>query len=111
MDRSCPQLHPLSSPEGLAHGGLDVQRADVLPVLLQERDQEVDSVHDVGADLLLGHADMADGDSHAQHLLQLELDGGLGLSDLANVHAGADINGLAPPSATRDTDPTPYSLS
>ena len=72
----------LVDPEGLAHGGLDVQRADVLPVLLEQGDQEVDGVHDVGTDLSLGHADVADGHSHAQHLLQLELDGGLGLSDL-----------------------------
>jgi len=31
---------------------------------------------------LVRHADMADGNAKAQHLLQLELDGGLDLLDL-----------------------------
>ena len=42
----------LVDPERLAHAGLDVQRAHVLPVLLQQGDQEVDGVHNVGTDLL-----------------------------------------------------------
>lgn len=41
----------------LAHGGLEVERLDVLPVLLEERDQEVDSQHGVGEDLLRRHLD------------------------------------------------------
>jgi hypothetical protein len=32
----------LEDAEGLAHGALDVKRLDVLPVLLEERDEEVD---------------------------------------------------------------------
>lgn len=32
----------------LAHRRLDDERLDVLPVLLQERDEEVDGKHDVG---------------------------------------------------------------
>ena len=72
----------LVDPEGLAHGGLDVQGAYILPVLLEQGDQEVDGVHNVGTDLSLGHADVANSDGHAQHLLQLELDGRLGLIDL-----------------------------
>ena len=38
---------------GLAHSRLDVERAHVLPVLLQERDQEVDRHLDVDVELLL----------------------------------------------------------
>ena len=33
----------LEQTDGLANGGLDVQRLDVLPVLLEQGDQEVDS--------------------------------------------------------------------
>lgn len=32
----------------LAHGRLEVERLDVLPVLLEKGDKEVDSQHDVG---------------------------------------------------------------
>ena len=38
---------------GLSHRRLDVEGADVLPVLLQERDEEVDSHLDVDVELLL----------------------------------------------------------
>ena len=33
----------LEETDGLAHGGLDVQRLDVLPVLLEQGDEEVDA--------------------------------------------------------------------
>ena len=67
---------------GGAHGGLDGQGAHVLPALLQERDEVVDGQHDVTDQLVLGHADVADSDTHAENLLQLELDGGLDLGHL-----------------------------
>lgn len=47
-----------------------------MPVLLQERDQEVDAHHDVGDDLVFRHANVADSDRETEHLLQLEFDGG-----------------------------------
>ena len=65
------------------HRSLDGKATNVLPALLQERDEVVDGQHDVGDELLLGHLDVADGDTHAEHLLELELDGGLDLVDLA----------------------------
>jgi hypothetical protein len=65
------------------HAGLDDQAAHVLPALLQERDQVVDGQHDVANQLLLLHLDVAHGDTHAENLLELELDGGLDLGDLA----------------------------
>ncbi len=66
----------------LAHGGLDVERLDVLPLLLKKRDQEVDGKHDVGEQLVVGHLDVANGDTEAENLLELELDGALDLVDL-----------------------------
>lgn len=68
---------------GRAHGGLDGKRSDVLPALLEEGDEVVDGQHDVADQLILGHANVADGDTHAEHLLQLELDGGLDVVHLA----------------------------
>ena len=64
------------------HRGLDGQGSDVLPSLLQERNEVVDGQHDVRDQLILGHAHVSDSDTHAEHLLQLELDGGLDFIDL-----------------------------
>jgi hypothetical protein len=69
---------------GRRHGSLDGQATNVLPSLLQQRDKVVDGQHDVGNQLLRGHADVADSDSQAENLLELELDGGLDLVDLAS---------------------------
>lgn len=74
---------------GRRHGSLDGEAPNVLPALLQQRDEVVDGQHDVGDQLLLRHADVADGDTHAEHLLELELDGGLDL-----VHPGAEVVGV-----------------
>jgi hypothetical protein len=68
---------------GRRHSSLDGEATNVLPALLQKRHQVVDGQHNVGNKLLLGHLDVADGDTHAEHLLELELDGGLDLVDLA----------------------------
>jgi hypothetical protein len=70
--------------DGLAHRGLDVQALDVLPVLLEEGDEEVDrcgnvrcvdrerkrrrTKHDVSEDGILSHLDVADGNTEAKHL-------------------------------------------
>ena len=85
---------------GLAHRRLDVKRLDVLPVLLEERDQEVDGCrtnvsrltmievvvrrtqHDVTKDLVVIHVNVANSNTQAKDLLELELDGGTDLSDL-----------------------------
>ena len=44
--------------------------------------------YDVGEDLVVGHLDVADGDTQTENLLQLELDGGLDLVDLASKVVG-----------------------
>ena len=67
---------------GGAHGSLECEGANVLPALLEEGDEVVDGQHDVADKLLIGHVDVADGDTHAENLLELELDGGLDLGDL-----------------------------
>lgn len=92
----------LEEADGLAHRCLDVQRFDVLPILLEERDEEVDALggrivshgsfeeermgvltqHDVSENLVVIHLDVANGDAQAQDLLELELDGGTDLGDL-----------------------------
>jgi len=74
----------LEETDRLAHGRLDVKGLDVLPVLLEEGDEEVDAQHDVGEDLVLGHLDVTDGDTQAENLLELELDGRLDFDDLVS---------------------------
>lgn len=59
---------------GRRHRSLDRQAAHVLPAFLQERHEVVDSQHDVGDQLILSHSYVANGDTHAENLLQLELD-------------------------------------
>ena len=68
---------------GWRHGSLDGQGTHVLPALLQQRDEVVDGQHDVANQLIFGHANVANGSTHAQNLLQLELNGRLDLRDLA----------------------------
>lgn len=67
---------------GWGHGSLDGERPNVLPALLQQGDEVVDSQHDVSNEIILSHFNVANCDTHAQNLLQLELDGGLDIRDL-----------------------------
>lgn len=75
------------------HGSLDDKTSDVLPALLQQRDEVVDGQHDVGNQLLGLHVDVSDGDTHAENLLQLELDGRLDLVDAASQVIGVGDGG------------------
>jgi len=75
-------LEDLEQSSGLAHGGFQMKRPNVLPILLQERNQEVDGHHSVGQKLIRVLSNVTDSDSHAQDLLQLELDGGFDISNL-----------------------------
>jgi len=65
-----------------AHGALDVEGFDVLPSLLEERDQEVDRHLNVDGQFQRLQGDVSDCDTDAKHLLQLELDGALEVVDL-----------------------------
>lgn len=84
--RRCCRIHYstaiLVQALGRRHGSLDGQATNVLPTLLQQGDQVVDGQHDVSNKLFLGHANVANGNTHAENLLQLELDGGFDLDDL-----------------------------
>lgn len=64
------------------HRSLDSKTSNVLPSLLEQRDKIVDSQHDVSNQLILSHIDVSNSNTQAQHLLQLELDRALDLSDL-----------------------------
>ena len=51
-----------------SHGALDVERADVLPILLEERHEEVDCENDVAAEVVLRHLHVTNTDGQTQHL-------------------------------------------
>ena len=61
-----------SSVESLhwAHGGLDVQRSHVLPVLLQQGDEEVHCQMDILDKIILSHTHVAHSNRQAEHLKQ-----------------------------------------
>lgn len=69
---------------GLAHGGLDVDRLEIVPSLLEEGGEEVDTHEDVLSELLLSHLLVTDGDGHAGNLLKLELNGGTSIINLGS---------------------------
>merc|ERR1719188_2431010 len=64
------------------HGGLDVETLDILPVLLQQGNQEVHGQVDVLDKFFLGHSNVANSNTEAQDFLHLELDGGLQIQSL-----------------------------
>ena len=80
--RLCQTVCPLVDALGWRHRCLHGQAADILPALLQQGDEVVDRQHDVGDQLIFSHTNVSDGDTHAENLLKLELDGGLNLVDL-----------------------------
>ena len=55
---------------------------DVVVALLQERSQEVEGHHDVGLEFIISHGHITHSVVHAGNFLELELDGGSGISDL-----------------------------
>ena len=69
-------------PLDLSHGGLDVETLHVLPVLLQQRHQEVHRQVNILDELLLTHLHVTHSDAEAENLLHLELDGGLQVEHL-----------------------------
>lgn len=68
--------------EWLAHGGLNVDGLNVVPALLEERGQEVETHEDVLSEFFLSHGLVTDGDVHASGLLKLELNAGSGIINL-----------------------------
>ena len=62
---------------GRAHGTLDIDLTNVLPLLLEQRGQKVGSQLGVDQDFLFRHGNVSDSNIQAHDLLHLELDGGL----------------------------------
>jgi len=67
---------------GLPHGALNVERLDVLPILLEQRDKKVHCDLNVGIDLLLCHVNVGACNTKGKHLLELELHCRLDVLDL-----------------------------
>ena len=101
-------LNSLIEAVRLTHGGLEVSGLEVLPILLEEGDEEVDGEGGVLTDFFFLHVDVADAAAEAENLLELELDGGADFLDLvleivsegnsggelvSTVHVGADNTG------------------
>lgn len=77
--------HPcLVKSESWTHGRLNNQGTNVLPLLLQQRDQEVNSHQDLVDQDILSHLNVTDGNSQTQDLLQLELDSRSDIVDLTS---------------------------
>ena len=68
---------------GLAHRSLYMDSPEILPSLLQEGDQEVETHDNVLSDFFLSHLLISDGNSHTCDLLKLELNGGSQIIDLS----------------------------
>jgi hypothetical protein len=77
-----PHFEHLVQPLWRAHSRLDRQAPHILPPLLQQTDQVIDSQHDIANQLILRHTHIPYGNTQTQHLLQLELDRALHLCHL-----------------------------
>jgi len=67
LNGTCQQCHSIQPLCG-AHGGLDVQRTHILPVLLQQRHEKVDSQVDICRELIWLHVHMTNSNSQTQNL-------------------------------------------
>lgn len=77
----------------------DSQAPDILPALLQQGDEVVDSQHDVTDQMVLRHPNIPNSDTETQHFLELELDGALDIGDLLREvlgvgDGGGELSGL-----------------
>ena len=59
----------------LAHGGVKVERLDILPALLKEGNEEVDAHVNVLSQVFGVHFNISDWGGHVQDFLKLEPDG------------------------------------
>merc|ERR1712142_1307678 len=74
----------LIQPLHRSHSTLDEERSNILPVLLQQRHQEVDRQEDVLSQLIFGHLNMTNSDSQTEDLLHLELDSSFDVIDFVH---------------------------
>ena len=80
-------LHLVQSLRG-SHRRLDVDGAHVLPVLLQQRHQEIDRQVNILCQVIIGHVNVTDSNTEAQNFLHLELDGCLDFLNLGGHRLG-----------------------
>merc|ERR1711930_14138 len=64
-------LNKLVKSDCWSHGGFDVEGPDVLPLFLQQGNQEIDGHVDVLDQLIVVHVDITDGDGQAQNFFHL----------------------------------------
>merc|ERR1719326_1428357 len=86
-------LNKLVKSDCWSHGGFDVEGPDVLPLLLQQRNQEIDGHVDVLDQLIVVHVDITDGDGQAQNFFHLEFDGLFHFFDFGNHIVSLGQNG------------------
>lgn len=87
----------------------DRQAPNVLPALLQQRDEVIDSQHDVTNQMVLSHANVPNSNTETQNLLQLELDSALDIGDLLGEvlgvgDGGGELSGLGETGAEQTWD-------
>ena len=64
----CSPANSSVEPLHRSHGGLDMQRPHILPMLLQQGHQEIHGEVNILHKVVLRHAHVADGDGQAKHL-------------------------------------------
>merc|ERR1719219_539000 len=70
------RLYSLENLLGRSHCALDVESSHILPVLLQQRDEEVNGQSDILVKFFCRHLNMTNAHSKNQYLSHLELDCG-----------------------------------
>merc|ERR1711930_26396 len=86
-------LNKLVKSDCWSHGGFDVEGPDVLPLFLQQRNQEIDGHVDVLDQLIVVHVDITDGNGQAQNFFHLEFDGLFHFFDFGNHIVSLGQNG------------------
>jgi len=74
----------LIKPNWWPHGRLNMQTPNILPLLLQQTNQEINAHINILDQLIVVHINVANGNRQTKHFLHLELDGGFHLFDLTN---------------------------
>jgi len=67
------EMRSLVNSMGFSHSSLDIKGFDVLPILLEERNEEVDGHGDIDNQLIFRMSNVSNGHSDAKYFLQLKL--------------------------------------
>jgi hypothetical protein len=74
----------LVKPDWWSHGGFDVERSNILPLLLQQTNQEIDGHVDVLDQLVVVHLHVTNGNGQTKNFLHLEFNGSFHLLDFSD---------------------------